>query len=249
MEKSPARPVRARVAMVVALAVAGFHMIGTFFYTAPSTPATAEVGGPFTAHMRPYFGQSWRIFAPDPQTIDLRIWVRAAYDSPTGEQTMTDWVNLSEVFNAQVHHAVLPARTWRIPVSLHRYHSGALEDLSDTQQAVAFADHTGAEGREALRDALLGAGASVSTVESYQRAEDALYELGSNAAWVLWPDVAPGAVQMSTSTQGVVPFSERHTTGVQRPAESFVRLGWRAPLESTAAERAGFAEAFGRYVP
>ena len=115
---------------------------------------------------------------------------------------------------------------------------------------MVHSDHvsTDGTGRKSLADDLLGTGMSVSGMESYLRSEESLYEFGTLAAMDLWPDTEIVAVQMSTSTQGLVPFEERLTPGIQRPEEQFTRLGWRDPVPVSAEAQAGFSSVFGEWV-
>ncbi|MET4223757.1 DUF5819 family protein [Oerskovia enterophila] len=252
MSTARSRTVAQRATMVVVLAVVSFHMLSTFLYAAPSSSLSQEAAPVTTAHMRPLFGQNWQIFAPDPQSVDLRVWVRASTRDAEGTESVTEWVNLGDVFNEQVRHQILPTRTWRIPVSVNRFYTSAYGALVGQQQAVVQSDHVasaeGGQGRQDLTKALLGTGASVSGIDSYLLAEDALYLFGTQAALDLWPDAELVAIQMSTSTQGVVPFEQRLVPGVQRPEEQFTRLGWRDPSPVTPEARAGFSSVFGGWV-
>jgi hypothetical protein len=245
------RTVVQRSALVVVVALVAYHMFSTFLWAAP-TSAINDKASPVTSkHMYPVFAQNWQIFAPDPQSVDLRVWVRATTKDASGTETVTEWANLGDIFNAQVRHQVLPTRTWRIPVSMNRFYTTSYSALEGQQQAVVHADHVspdGTSGRTDLTKALLGTGMSVSSMESYLLSEDSLYAFGTLAALDLWPDGELVAVQMSTSTQGVVPFEQRLTPGVQRPEEQFTRMGWRDPSPVTPAEQAGFSGVFGGWV-
>lgn len=251
MSSAGSRTVVQRTALVVVAALVAFHMFSTFLWAAP-TSAINDKASPVTSkHMYPLFAQNWQIFAPDPQSVDLRVWVRATTQDAAGVETVSEWANLGDVFNEQVRHQILPTRTWRIPVSMNRFYTTSYSALEGQQQAVVHSDHVSADGtsgRQDLTRALLGTGMSVSGMDSYLLSEDSLYEFGTLAAMDLWPGSELVAIQMSTSTQGVVPFEQRLTPGIQRPEEQFTRLGWRDPSPVTPEARAGFSGVFGEWV-
>lgn len=249
MSSAGSRTVVQRGTMVAVLALVAYHMFSTFLWAAPTSAINEEASPVTSKHMYPLFAQNWQIFAPDPQSVDLRVWVRATTQE-AGTESVTEWANLGDIFNEQVRHEILPTRTWRIPVSMNRFYTTSYSSLEGQQQAVVHSDHVSADGsgRQDLVKALLGTGMSVSTMDSYLLSEDSLYEFGTLAAMDLWPDAKIVSVQMSTSTQGVVPFEERLTPGIQRPEEQFTRLGWRDPSPVTPEARAGFSGVFGEWV-
>lgn len=251
MSSASSRTVVQRAALVVVTALVAFHMFSTFLWSAPTSEINEKASPVTSRHMYPFFAQNWQIFAPDPQSVDLRVWVRATTKDEAGVETVTEWANLGDIFNEQVRHQVLPTRTWRIPVSMNRFYTTSYSSLEGQQQAVVHADHVTAEGtsgRQDLTKALLGTGMSVSAMDDYLLSEDSLYEFGTLAAMDLWPDAETVAIQMSTSTQGVVPFEQRLVPGIQRPEEQFTRLGWRDPSPVSPEARAGFSGVFGGWV-
>jgi len=251
VSSASSRTVVQRAALVVVTALVAFHMFSTFLWSAPTSEINEKASPVTSRHMYPFFAQNWQIFAPDPQSVDLRVWVRATTKDEAGVETVTEWANLGDIFNEQVRHQVLPTRTWRIPVSMNRFYTTSYSSLEGQQQAVVHADHVTAEGtsgRQDLTKALLGTGMSVSAMDDYLLSEDSLYEFGTLAAMDLWPDAETVAIQMSTSTQGVVPFEQRLVPGIQRPEEQFTRLGWRDPSPVSPEARAGFSGVFGGWV-
>ena len=214
MSSAGSRTVVRRTALVVVAVLVAYHMFATFLWAAPTSVINEKASPVTSRHMYPLFSQNWQIFAPDPQSVDLRVWVRAT-TREDGTETVTEWANLGDIFNDQVRHQILPTRTWRMPVSVNRFYTTSYGSLEGQQQAVVHSDHvsTDGTGRKSLADDLLGTGMSVSGMESYLRSEESLYEFGTLAAMDLWPDTEIVAVQMSTSTQGLVPFEERLTPG------------------------------------
>lgn len=245
----PRRPsVVVRLVVVVVLLLAGVHMFATFARVAPPNPISTAFREPTSHHIHPLFNQSWSIFAPNPQLVDLRIWVRASYLDDTGQQAATEWFDISSTFYAQVTNRVVPPRHWRMVAPLYRYQFRARDALTESQQLLLASDYVGDSGRGQLRADLIAADNRPSTVDHYLRSEAMVVEFATNVVYAVHPDIEPQAIQVRTSSQGVVPWSRRDDPDATRPDEHFRELGWRQPIVASDASREAFASVFRRYL-
>lgn len=65
--KAAGRPVVKRVLMVVAMLLTAFHLLASFLWIAPSSTARQVIpGNLLSEYMIPLWGQSWSVFAPEP---------------------------------------------------------------------------------------------------------------------------------------------------------------------------------------
>ncbi|MEK8228625.1 hypothetical protein NKG05_25380 [Oerskovia sp. M15] len=124
MGAAVSRTIAQRATLVVVLAVVGLHMISTFLWAAPSSSLSEEAAPVTTAHMRPCSGRTGRS-SPPTRSRSTCAWVRISSQDEAGTETVSEWVNLGDVFNEQVRHQILPTRTWRIPVSINRFYTSA----------------------------------------------------------------------------------------------------------------------------
>ncbi|WP_244905334.1 DUF5819 family protein [Streptomyces agglomeratus] len=63
------------------------------------------------AWVRPVFEQNWRLFAPNPQSVNRHISARVRHTAPDGTTQVSDWVSLSAKDNSAVKHNVFPSHT------------------------------------------------------------------------------------------------------------------------------------------
>ncbi|WP_236652275.1 DUF5819 family protein, partial [Streptacidiphilus neutrinimicus] len=91
------RPAGLLVASAVAVCViiAVTHVLLLFLYVAPSNTISTQYEQPINAWIYPYFEQNWRLFAPDPQSVQQQVSARTAHTSPDGSTQVTGWTDLS----------------------------------------------------------------------------------------------------------------------------------------------------------
>ena len=74
--KSKIRQVISSLPMIFALVVFIHHLTCTLLYLAPTNPATRYYSDYAESYINPFFAQRWLLFAPEPQTSQIRIWYR-----------------------------------------------------------------------------------------------------------------------------------------------------------------------------
>ncbi len=99
------------VGVALCLATALVHVIMIFFYAAPSNTISQRYDEQINSWVYPYFEQSWRLFAPDPQSVNVQISVRTGQSSAGGGSHVSDWYDLSAVDHDDVERNVFPSHT------------------------------------------------------------------------------------------------------------------------------------------
>jgi hypothetical protein len=93
----------ARVALVVGTSLivtfTAIHLVATFFYLAPSNALSDRYHRELKAWMRPYFDQNWRLFAPNPTSVNVHVLARARAKG-SGPGDVTAWVDISESYRS-----------------------------------------------------------------------------------------------------------------------------------------------------
>ncbi|WP_236652514.1 DUF5819 family protein, partial [Streptacidiphilus neutrinimicus] len=82
-------------AVAVCVIVTVTHVLLLFLYVAPSNTISTQYEQPINAWIYPYFEQNWRLFAPDPQSVQQQVSARTAHTSPDGLTRVTGWTDLS----------------------------------------------------------------------------------------------------------------------------------------------------------
>jgi hypothetical protein len=100
-----------RAAVVVCLATALVHVLLVFLHVAPPNPVSRQYSRQINAWVYPLFEQNWRLFAPDPESVNRQISARTLYTAPDGSTRVTGWFDLTAVDNAAVRHNPFPSHT------------------------------------------------------------------------------------------------------------------------------------------
>ncbi|MFE9407732.1 DUF5819 family protein [Streptomyces sp. NPDC006704] len=96
-------------AVVLCLATALTHVLLVFLHVAPSNPLSRRYSRQVNAWIFPLFEQNWRLFAPDPESVNQRISARTLHTDPDGTARVSGWFDLTAVDNAAVRHNPFPS--------------------------------------------------------------------------------------------------------------------------------------------
>lgn len=112
----PSRPVRVLragtgAAVVLCLATALVHVLLVFLHVAPPNPLSQQYSRQINAWVFPLFEQNWRLFAPDPESVNRRISVRTAHTAPDGRVQVSGWFDLTALDNSAVRHQPFPSHS------------------------------------------------------------------------------------------------------------------------------------------
>ncbi|MDT0571918.1 DUF5819 family protein [Streptomyces sp. DSM 3412] len=98
-------------AAALCLATALAHVLLVFLHVAPPNPLSQQYGRQVEAWVHPLFEQNWRLFAPDPESVNRQISVRTEHTGPDGAKQVSDWFDLTAVDNSAVKHNPFPSHT------------------------------------------------------------------------------------------------------------------------------------------
>lgn len=98
-------------AVALCLATALVHVLLVFLHVAPPNPLSRQYSRQVDAWVFPLFEQNWRLFAPDPESVNRQISARTMHTAPDGRVRVSGWFDLSGVDNSAVRHDVFPSHT------------------------------------------------------------------------------------------------------------------------------------------
>ncbi|WP_234327852.1 DUF5819 family protein [Streptomyces sp. NRRL F-2664] len=112
-DSGPRRPlgVGAGAFIVLCLATTLIHILVVFLHVAPANAVSQLYSGPINAWVYPFFEQNWRLFAPDPESVNRQISVRTSRTAPDGSVRVSGWFDLSAVDASAVEHHPFPSHT------------------------------------------------------------------------------------------------------------------------------------------
>lgn len=112
-DSGPRRPlgVGTGAFVVLCLATALIHVLVVFLHVAPANAVSQLYSGPINAWVYPLFEQNWRLFAPDPESVNRRISARTSYAAPDGSVRVSGWFDLSATDDSAVEHDPFPSHT------------------------------------------------------------------------------------------------------------------------------------------
>lgn len=234
----------------VVLVLAAFQLVSVTLAALP-TNAVSEAARPATDHLKPYFTQNWRLFAPNPISADRRIEFRARYrsDGVIGETPWLDWTGVELDL---VRHRLIGGRAGYVTNKMFSPLASAYSRLDGEQRKVADSDDEAAlAGWDELAQALRAAGDTSTGVRSWIAYERTAAQLATQALSAAHPDVEPVAVQYRLVTHKVTPYRHRGLSAAERerrrPAPSVRTSGWRLAEPGTPQSQAVFDSFWDRH--
>ncbi|WP_244315854.1 DUF5819 family protein [Streptomyces albidochromogenes] len=128
-----------RTVVVLCLFTTLVHVVLVFLHVAPANTVSKRYTAAIDAWVYPYFEQNWRLFAPDPDSVNRQILARTADTGADGSVKVSDWFDLTAVDNSTVEHNPFPSHTTqnllrRAWTSYTETHGG--DDKARTERAV-----------------------------------------------------------------------------------------------------------------
>ena len=219
-------------------------MLAVTFAAVPTNPASDAVDAQLD-YLNPFFGQNWRLFAPNPIDEDRNLLVQGAYVDGNGDVRTTPWVDWTSVEQDVIEHQLVGGRAGYITTKMFGALNKEFRELEPSQQSLAEQSSAlSPPSWDTLRTSLIRAGPD-DEVDSYLSYDRAVARLATSViAARSSHDIT--AVRYALRKQDVVPYDARHGDTAERTAarlEPTMRVsGWRAPTVSSAAERQGVAE-------
>ncbi|MCA9693588.1 MAG: hypothetical protein KC636_28590 [Myxococcales bacterium] len=97
-------------------AILSLHFACTILWVLPANPVQARLGATLSRYILPYFGQNWRLFAPDPSIHTQALLARCRYLDPSGVHQESEWIDVSTpLWEAKYKNRLSPAdRLYRV---------------------------------------------------------------------------------------------------------------------------------------
>ena len=221
-------------------------MIAITLAAIPTNPVSSALD-PQLDYLRPFFGQSWRLFAPNPIDEDKTLLVQGAYVDDDGELQTTSWINWTRVEQDVVEHRLIGGRAGYITTKFHGSLDEEFQELENPEQKV-LSERTSPldpPSWTALRTYLARIGPDEDDLADYLRFDRAASRLASDVLKARTPYELT-AIRYALREQGVTPYDARHLDEVDRqearPTATMRIGGWRAPTYGPAAELRGVAD-------
>jgi hypothetical protein len=93
------------------LTVTLVHVVLVFFHVAPPNPLSRRYSQQIDAWVYPLFEQNWRLFAPNPDSVNRQVLARTARSGPDKAMRVSPWFDLTAVDGEAVEHQVFPSHT------------------------------------------------------------------------------------------------------------------------------------------
>jgi hypothetical protein len=97
--------------VILCLATALTHVLLVFLHVAPPNPLSRQYSPQVHAWVFPLFEQNWRLFAPDPESVNREISARTMHTGPDGTVQVSGWFDLTAVDSSAVEHNAFPSHT------------------------------------------------------------------------------------------------------------------------------------------
>ncbi|MEC4017440.1 DUF5819 family protein [Streptomyces sp. H27-D2] len=107
------RPLKAAIGTVVTLCltVSLVHVLLVFLHVAPPNSISQRYSKQINSWVYPLFEQNWRLFAPNPESVNYQISARTARTSQGGAGQVSEWFDLTAIDDSAVQHSIFPSHT------------------------------------------------------------------------------------------------------------------------------------------
>jgi hypothetical protein len=197
-------------------------------------------------YLTPFFGQSWRLFAPNPIDEDRNLLVQGAYVDEDGNVKTTPWVDWTSVEQDVIEHRLVGGRAGYITTKIYGALNEEFQEMEPAQRSLAERSSAlSPPSWDTLRASLLRVGPDTGDVDDYLRYDRAAARLATSVV-LARSSREITAVRYALRERDVTPYDARHGDEAEREAarpEAIMRVsGWRAPSPGPVAERRGVAE-------
>ncbi|NUP31361.1 MAG: hypothetical protein HOV66_26590 [Streptomycetaceae bacterium] len=93
--RSPRVQLAAAVVAMLLIVGVGLHLLFVTLHVAPESRASRKYAGATDSWIYPLFEQNWRLFAPNPLNLNIRVNARAQVRAADGSVTETPWIDLT----------------------------------------------------------------------------------------------------------------------------------------------------------
>ena len=221
-------------------------MLAVTLAAVPTNPVSDAFGAQLQ-YLSPFFGQSWRLFAPNPVDQDNTLLVQGAYVDDDGTLHRTKWINWTKVEQDVIEHRLVGGRAGYVSTKFYPSLDEEFEELESPAQK-SLSERASAldpPSWTALESALARIGPDDDDLADFLRFDRAAARLASDVVAARSPHQLT-AVRYALREHGVTPYDARHLDKADRekarPAPTMRIGGWRAPTFGPAAELRGVAD-------
>lgn len=93
--RSPRVQMVAAVVAVLMVVGVAFHLLFVGLHVAPENQASRKYSEDIRGWVYPLFEQNWKLFAPDPLAVNIRVNARVQYRGADGTVTESEWMDLT----------------------------------------------------------------------------------------------------------------------------------------------------------
>jgi hypothetical protein len=221
-------------------------MLAVTLAAVPTNPVS-DAFDPQLDYLTPFFGQNWRLFAPNPVDGDKTLLVQGAYVDDSGDLHRTAWINWTEVEQDVIEHRLVGGRAGYISTKFYPSLDEEFRELGSPEQKT-LSERTSAldpPSWDELQAYLARIGPDDDDLGDYLRYDRAAARLASDVVAARTSHELT-AVRYALRRHGVTPYDARHFDEADRQEarpEATMRIGgWRAPTYGPAAELRGVAD-------
>ncbi|WP_329293251.1 DUF5819 family protein [Streptomyces sp. NBC_01455] len=98
-------------AVILCVATTLVHVVLVFLQVAPTNTVSKRYSPLINSWVYPFFEQNWRLFAPDPDSVNRQILARTARNGAGTSVHVSSWFDLTAVDNSAVEHDAFPSHT------------------------------------------------------------------------------------------------------------------------------------------
>ena len=235
-------PERRSVFAAVVSALAGLHMLTVTLAAVPTNSVSDALDGQLD-YLTPFFGQNWRLFAPNPVDEDRNLLVQGAYVDGEGKLRVTPWIDWTTVELDVIEHRLVGGRAGYITTKFYGAVDEEFQELETPEQKTLSerSSPLAPPSWRTLRDSLARVGPDDDDLADYLRYDHAAARLATAVVDARWPSRDVTAVRYALREHGVVPYDARHGSAAERqaarPAPTMRVSGWRVPSNGPEAER------------
>ena len=236
------RVTRRGAAWLLAL-LALVHTFLIFLWVAPVNPMRDAVGNArLTSYINPYFEQSWSVFAPTPRRISDSIRIRAVVEDPkTGQETRTEWVDVTTLVTRKIKYDITPARIEEATRRIGARINSNMFKFNDEQKLLVQGGYL-TTSTDKLAEALLAAKGDgqgdANEINAYILYDDMLVRFATMYAQAAW-DGKVTQIQYKVGYQAVPAYAQHNNVKVNDVRVTWWDFGWRkARPGSSSAQKA-----------
>lgn len=218
------------VTFVAIVAILSYIVVTLLFVMPEGVVKTA--GKPITSMASPYFAQKWNLFAPNITRNNPHLHMQAQWADETGESTLSEWVDVTEIEFQAIPGHLLPSRASKTSLTLLGRYQTRYNNLNNDQKEIArnpllpdSETNGAANDHSSLTEIFSEAGKNPTQIRAFLREDDMVRHYLSYFAKAYF-DENPDRVRWRIIRTYPNPFDQRHDEEAARDPK-ITTFGWR----------------------